>query len=47
LSAPARIDEIARQLGLTVPIPGQLAPFQGPSEPVVAAVRPADAPRAR
>jgi len=37
LSAPARIDEIARlRLGLTMPVPGQVAPLEGPGEPVVA-----------
>ena len=41
LRAPSRIDEIARrQLRLTMPIPGQVAPLEGPSEPVVAQVRP-------
>ena len=40
LLAPARIDEIARrQLGLTVPVPGQIAPVEGPSEPVFAEMR--------
>ena len=48
LRAPARIDEIARQqLGLTAPVPGQLAPFEGSSEPVLAEMRPADLLRAR
>jgi cell division protein FtsL len=47
LRAPARIDEIARQLGLTAPVPGQLAPFEGPSEPVLAEMRRADSLRAR
>jgi cell division protein FtsL len=37
LRAPMRIDSIARnQLGLTVPVPGQVAPVEGPNEPVVA-----------
>lgn len=41
LRAPARIDEIARrQLGLTVPVPGQIAPFEGSGEPVFAEMRP-------
>jgi cell division protein FtsL len=41
LRAPSRIDAIARaQLKLTAPIPGQVAPLEGPSEPVVAQVRP-------
>ena len=40
LSDPARIDQIARrQLGLTAPVPGQIAPFEGPSEPVFAEMR--------
>ena len=41
LRAPSRIDEIARaQLKLTAPVPGQVAPLEGPCEPVVAQVRP-------
>jgi cell division protein FtsL len=41
LRAPSRIDEIARrQLRLTAPVPGQVAPLEGPYEPVVAQVRP-------
>ena len=41
LRAPSRIDEIARrQLRLTAPVPGQVAPLEGPFEPVVAQVRP-------
>ena len=41
LRAPSRIDEIARrQLRLTAPIPGQVAPLDAPSEPVVAQARP-------
>jgi len=48
LRAPARIDEIARQqLGLTVAVPGQLPPFEGRSEPILAEMRPADSLRAR
>jgi cell division protein FtsL len=48
LRAPARIDEIARQqLGLTAPVPGQLPPFEGTSEPIFAEMRPADSFRAR
>jgi cell division protein FtsL len=40
LSSPMRIDAIAReQLGLTVPVPGQIAPAQASSEGVVAQVR--------
>ena len=48
LRAPARIDEIARQqLGLTAPVPGQLPPFEGSSESILAELRPADSLRAR
>jgi len=48
LRAPSRIDEIARrQLRLTMPIPGQVAPLEGPFEPVVAQVRPSGSPRAQ
>ena len=48
LRAPSRIDEIARrQLRLTVPVPGQVAPLEGPSEPVVAQVRPSGTFHAR
>jgi cell division protein FtsL len=40
LRAPSRIDEIARgQLGLTAPVAGQVAPFEGPGEPVLAEMR--------
>jgi len=40
LRSPMRIDAIARQqLGLTVPVPGQVAPAQGSGEGVVAEVR--------
>ena len=40
LRSPGRIDTIARRdLGLTAPVPGQVAPVQGPSEPVVAQVQ--------
>ncbi len=40
LRAPLRIDVIARrQLGLSVPVPGQVAPMEGPSEAVVAQSR--------
>jgi cell division protein FtsL len=42
LSARMRIDAIAReQLGLTVPVPGQVAPALSAVEGVVAQVRPA------
>ena len=48
LRAPSRIDQIARgQLRLTVPVPGQVAPVEGPFEPVVAQVRPAGTFRSR
>jgi len=41
LRAPSRIDAIARaQLKLTAPAAGQVAPLEGPLEPVVAQVRP-------
>jgi cell division protein FtsL len=41
LRAPSRIDEIARrQLRLTAPVPGQVAPLDQPVEPVVAQARP-------
>ncbi len=39
LSAPGRIDAIARQLGLQAPVPGQIAPVQGPPGAVVARAR--------
>ncbi len=40
LRAPSRIDQIARrQLGLTVPAAGQVAPFETPSEAVLAEMR--------
>ena len=48
LRAPSRIDAIARrQLRLTVPVPGQVAPIEGPFEPVVAQVRSSGLPRAQ
>ncbi len=48
LRAPSRIDEIARrQLKLTAPVPGQVAPLEGPFEPVVAQVRPSGTFHAR
>ena len=44
LAAPMRIDAIARQqLGLSVPVPGQVAPAQGAVEGVVAEVPPQSA----
>jgi cell division protein FtsL len=40
LSSPMRIDAIARQqLGLTAPVPGQVAPVEGPREAVLARAR--------
>jgi len=40
LLAPGRIDALARgQLGLTVPVPGQVAPPAGPSEGMLAQER--------
>jgi cell division protein FtsL len=40
LRSPMRIDTIARgRLGLTVPVPGQVAPAEGPSEAVLAQAR--------
>src|SRR5579872_7471520 len=39
LRAPSRIDQIARrQLGLTVPADGQIAPFEAPGDAVLAQV---------
>jgi cell division protein FtsL len=41
LRSPMRVDGIARnQLGLTVPVPGQVAPVEGPSDSVLADARP-------
>ncbi|MGH9682031.1 MAG: cell division protein FtsL [Candidatus Acidiferrales bacterium] len=40
LRSPMRVDSIARnQLGLTVPVPGQVAPAEGPSDAVLAQAR--------
>ena len=40
LSAPGRIDQIARaNLGLTVPVPGQVAPAVAPADGMFAQVR--------
>ncbi len=36
LSSPMRIDAIGRELGLTVPVPGQVAPAEEPGEAVLA-----------
>ncbi len=48
LRAPLRIDVIARrQLGLTVPVPGQVTPVEGPSEAVLAQARAASATATR
>ena len=41
LRSPMRVDTIARnQLGLTVPVPGQVAPAEGSTDSVVADARP-------
>jgi cell division protein FtsL len=47
LQSPARIDEIARHLGLAAPAAGQLQPFEAPSEQILAEMRAADSARAR
>ncbi len=48
LRAPERIDMIARrQLGLTVPVPGQVAPMELPPNAVLAEASPANTPAAR
>ena len=48
LRAPERIDIIARrQLGLTAPVPGQVAPMDLPPNAVMAEARPASAPAAQ
>jgi cell division protein FtsL len=48
LRAPERIDLIARrQLGLTAPVPGQVAPMDLPPNAVVAEARPANTAVAR
>ena len=40
LRSPARVDGIAReQLGLTVPVPGQVTPAEGPRDAVLAQTR--------
>lgn len=39
LRAPKRVDAIASRLGLTVPVPGQVTPVDGSSEPVLAQAR--------
>jgi cell division protein FtsL len=41
LRSPARVDSIARnQLGLTVPVPAQMAPAEGATDGVLAEARP-------
>jgi cell division protein FtsL len=48
LRAPERIDIIARrQLGLTAPVPGQVAPMDLPPNAVLAEARPSTAPAAQ
>lgn len=48
LRAPERIDMIARrQLGLTAPVPGQVAPMDQPPNAVMAEARPANTPAAQ
>jgi cell division protein FtsL len=48
LRAPGRIDVIARrQLGLTAPVPGQVAPMELPPNAVMAEARPASSPAAQ
>jgi cell division protein FtsL len=48
LRSPGRVEAIARgQLGLTMPVPGQVAPMDLPSAAVLAQARPADDPAAR
>ena len=39
LRSPMRVDVIARDMGLTMPVPGQIAPVDGPNDAVVAQVR--------
>ena len=47
LRSPARIDELARQLGMAAPAAGQLQPFEAPSAPIFAEMRPAEPARVR
>ena len=47
LRAPGRIDTIARQFGLTAPVPGQVAPMDLPPSAVLAETRPAGMPPAQ
>jgi hypothetical protein len=39
LSSPMHIDALARKMGLTAPVPGQIAPAQGPAGAILAQVR--------
>jgi cell division protein FtsL len=39
LRSPMRVDAMARDMGLTMPVPGQIAPVDGPNDAVVAEVR--------
>ncbi|MGH9773425.1 MAG: hypothetical protein ACRD50_00575 [Candidatus Acidiferrales bacterium] len=39
LSSPGRIDDMAKQLGLTVPVPGQISPVEGPAGAEMAQAR--------
>jgi cell division protein FtsL len=48
LRSPGRVEAIARgQLGLTMPLPSQVAPMELPPAAVLAQARPADDPVAR
>jgi len=48
LSAPGRIDQLARvELGLTVPVPGQVAPVMAPADGMLAQERAPRVPMAR
>jgi cell division protein FtsL len=47
LRSPARIDQIARQLGFAAPAPNQLAPAEPPVDPIFAQVRTGDTLPAR
>lgn len=39
LRSPMRVDAISRRMGLTVPVPGQVAPAEGPADAVLAQAR--------
>jgi cell division protein FtsL len=39
LRSPMRVDAMARDMGLTMPVPGQIAPVDSPNDAVVAEVR--------